>query len=571
MEETESMLIETSERVPFLNSIQLFYGLNQEQFEAVAKELKEETYASGKEIIKQGAENDCLYLIWRGRVSITRSGKEQPVATYGAGDNFGEESVLFNRHRWTATVTTTEETLVLVLQREQLQILLKQAPGLRKNFSVTVNTHRLEQRTLFKWLQSNEVIYFLARKHPVLLLRMLSLPVVVELIAIVGMILTWWYSPGRLDMQALWYVALVGSVFAAGWGFWNSLDWGNDYYIVTDRRVVWVEKVVGIYESRQEAPLSAIQRVNVDTHLSGRMLDYGDIIISTIVGSTLKLENVDHPHQAAALIDHYWKRSKETSRRMDQEEINNALRARLLNGKDKSAQVQGIVPNYVEKKDPYEDQGGLANLFRLRFEQFSTVTYRKHIFVLIEQTWKPGLILFILVGLFAYEGLTPSSSFASLLNVKFGWLFLIWTFLISAAILWCIYEYVDWSNDIFRVTPEQIMDIDKTPLGEVTSDIASLENILSIEHKRIGILELLFNYGTVYITIGGGKEMTFENVYNPSDVQEDIERRRLERITKKEQESIKAERERTADWFAAYFNSEQQLRNEEGTPGDTKP
>jgi hypothetical protein len=54
-------------------------------------------------------------------------------------------------------------------------------------------------------------------------------------------------------------------------------------------------------------------------------------------------------------------------------------------------------------------------------------------------------------------------------------------------------------------------------------------------------------------------------------VQEDIERRRLERITKKEQESIKAERERTADWFAAYFNSEQQLRHEEGTPVDKKP
>jgi hypothetical protein len=306
----------------------------------------------------------------------------------------------------------------------------------------------------------------------------------------------------------------------------------------------------------------------VETDLTGRLMDYGDIVISTIVGSTLKLANIDHPYQAATLIDQYWKRSKETSRKMDQEEINNALRARLLDGKDKPVQIQGILTKQQEKKDPYEDQGGLGNLFRLRFEQFSTVTYRKHIFVLLEQTWKPGLILFILLGLFAYEGLTPTSSFASLFNVNSGWLLLIWTFLFFAAILWCIYEYVDWSNDIFQVTPEQIMDIDKTPLGEVSSDIASLENILSIEHKRIGILELLFNYGTVYITIGGGKEMTFENVYNPSAVQEDIERRRLERISNKEQESIKSERERTADWFAAYFNTEQQLRNEEGKPVD---
>jgi len=571
MQEALSMTNETSERVAFLNRIQLFYGLNQEQFEAVAKELNEETFPAGKDIVKQGAEGDCLYLIWSGRVSLTRSGKEQPVATYGAGDNFGEESVLVNRHRWTATVTTTEETLVLVLRRAQFRNLLKQAPGLRTNFAVTVNTHRLERRTLFKWLQSNEVIYFMSRKHPILLGQALIGPVLLAVAAIIGMLAVWYYSLWVPALAGVWYLSLLVGLGAVGWAVWNGFDWSNDYYIITDRRVVWVEKVVGIYESRQEAPLSAIQRVNVETEYSGRILDYGDIVISTIVGSTLKLENVDHPYQAAALIDQHWKRSKETSRKMDLEEINNALRARLLDGKDKPAQIQGIVTNQQEKKNPYEDQRGFANLFRLRFEQLSTVTYRKHIIVLFEQTWIPGLILFILLGIFVYEVFSPTSSFATLFNVKSGWLVLIWMFLFVAALIWGIYEYLDWSNDIFQVTPEQIMDIDKTPLGEATSDIASLENILSIESKRIGILELLFNYGTVYITVGGGKEMAFENVYNPSAVQEDIERRRLERITKKEQESIKAERERTADWFAAYFNSEQQLRHEEGMPVDKKP
>ncbi|MFA5874590.1 MAG: cyclic nucleotide-binding domain-containing protein, partial [Anaerolineales bacterium] len=360
------MLIEPSERVVFLSHIHLFTGLNQEQFEAVAKELTEETFPSGKEIVKQGAQGDCLYLIWSGRVSLTQTGKEQPLATYGAGDNFGEESVLVNRYRWTATVTTTEETLVLVLRREQLQKLLEQAPGLKTNFAVTVNTHRLERRTLFKWLQPNEVIYFMARKHPFLLGQKLIGPGLLAVAAILGMLAAWYYSLWIPALAGVWYLSLLVGLGAAGWGVWNGVDWGNDYYIVTDRRVVWVEKVVGIYESRQEAPLSAIQRVNVEMDLSGRMLDYGNLLISTIVGSTLKLENVDHPYHAAALIDQYWKRSKETSRKMDQEEIHNALRARLLDGKDKPAQIQGIVTNQQEKKNPYEDQRGLVNLFRLR-------------------------------------------------------------------------------------------------------------------------------------------------------------------------------------------------------------
>jgi hypothetical protein len=568
------MPIEISERVVFINRIHLFNGLNQEQFEAVAKELTEETIPAGKEIVKQGAEGDCLYLIWSGRVSVTQSGKEQPLATFVAGDYFGEESVLVNRHRRTATVTTTEETLVLVLTREHFRQLLKQAPGLRINFVVTVNSHHLERRIHFKWLQANEVIYFLARKHPILLVRALTLPVIVELVAILGMILTWWYSPDRLDMQALWYVALVAGVLAAGWGIWNGIDWGNDYYIVTDRRVVWLEKVVGIYDSRQEAPLSAIQRVNVTTELSGRILDYGNLVVRTIVGSTLILNSVNHPYQAAALIEEHWKRSQETSRNMEEEDMRQALRARLLPGQSKPAPIAGIIAKPpAKKKDTFRGHRRIANLFRLRFEDMAIVTYRKHIFVLFQQTWQPGLILWILLGVLVFELATPSFSFQKniLSNMTGEALSILWVLLFIGAIAWWIYQYIDWSNDIFQVTPDQIMDINKTPLGEVVSDIASLDNILSIEHERRGLLELLFNYGDVLITVGGGKQMTFENVFNPSAVQEDIERRRLERTTKKEQERVKAERERMADWFAAYYHNEQRFRSDEGAPGEKKP
>jgi hypothetical protein len=311
--------------------------------------------------------------------------------------------------------------------------------------------------------------------------------------------------------------------------------------------------------------------INVETELSGRILDYGDLVVRTIVGSTLTLRNVNHPYQAAALIDQHWKRSKETSRKMEEADMQDALRARLLDGQKKPVEIKGIVVKPKEKKNPYENQRKLANLFRLRFEHQTTVTYRKHIFVLIEQTWKPALVLVILFGILIFELFSPNATFALLFNLKTGLVAFIWAILFIAALFWWIYDYVDWSNDIFQVTPDQIMDIDKTPLGQVTSDIASLDNILSIEYKRVGLLELLFNFGTVFITVGGGKEMAFENVFNPSAVQEDIERRRLEKISKKEQDTVKAERERVADWFAAYYHSEQQLRRDDTNPADNNP
>jgi hypothetical protein len=565
------MPIDPSERVKFLNQMHLFSGLDEVQVQAVADELTEVTIPAGKEIVKQGKEDDHLYLIWSGRVNVTQVDKLQPLATFGAGDHFGEEFMLVRHQVWSASVTAAEETVLLVLTRLQFQQLEKQAPILKPNFTVSYNTHRLQKHLHFKWLQENERIYFLARKNSFLLVESLTGPVLLELAALIGMLATWYYSLWVPALGALWYAALLLGICAVGWGVWNAIDWGNDYYIVTDRRIVWVEKVIGIYESRQEAPLSAVLRVNVETDLYGRWLDYGDLIISTIVGSTLKLRNVDHPYQAAALIDQYWKRSKESSRKMEQEEIQNALRARLLGVQPKTPEIKGVVATPPQKVDPYEAQRGIVNLFRLRFEHLTTVTYRKHVFVLFEQTWKPGLVMLFLLGILGFEIFSPSATFPKFFNTDGGLLSLLWAFLFVACILWGIYEYIDWSNDIFQVTPDQILDIDKTPLGQVSSDMASLDNILSIEYRRVGILELLFNYGSVYITIGGGRQMTFNNVFNPSAVQEDIERRRLEKITNKENESIKAERDRNADWFAAYYQNEQQLRQEQAGLGVTKP
>jgi CRP-like cAMP-binding protein len=565
MQEAASKPVETPDRIAFLNRIHLFHGLNEEQMQAVAEELKEETIPPNQEIAKQGELGDRLYLIQSGKVRVNQAGEQQPLATFVAGDYFGEESVIVKYHRRTATVTAMEKTVLLVLTREQFHNLLRRAPGLRSNIAVTVNSHRLARHIHFKWLQPNEVIYFFARKHPILLARLLIGPVLIAVAAIIGMLAAWYYSLWVPSMATIWYVSLFVGLGAAGWGIWNGIDWGNDYYIVTDRRVVWLEKVIGIYDSRQESPLSAVQRVNVQTDYLGRQLDYGNLIVRTIVGSTLTLKNVNHPYQAAALIEEYWRRSQETSQKMDEEDIRKALRSRLVQGQSKPAPLSGIIANPPSKKeDTYRGQRTIANLFRLRFEDMATVTYRKHIFVLFEQTWIPGLILFILVVALIIDLLHPGFSFAAITHTGAGTLIILWFLLLMASILWWLYQYIDWSNDIYQVTPDQIMDIDKTPLGEVVSDIASLDNILSIEYERRGLLELAFNYGDVMITVGGGKQMIFNNVYNPSAVQEDIERRRLERISKKEQDHVKAEHERTADWFAAYYHNEQQIRSEEG-------
>jgi CRP-like cAMP-binding protein len=575
-------IVPIPDRIAFLSRIHLFNGVGEAQVESVAGWLDERSFAAGEVLFKEGEPGDCVFLIYSGKVRVTRKDSEKPLATLVAGDHVGEESVLAKGHHRTATVTAVENTLTLVLTREHFHQLLKQAPALRANFAVIAQSHRLARRIRFKWLQPDEVVYFLARKHAILLVQSLLWPFLLVLVSVIGMLVAWRIPVHNElvgnSMEIFWYVSLGVGVVAAGWGLWNGVDWGNDYYIVTDRRVIRLEKVIGIYDSRDESPLSAVQRVNVQTQLGGRLLDYGDLIVHTIVGSTLTFPNVDHPYQAAALIEEHWRRSRESSRKMQEEEMRQVLRERLMPGQGqvRPRPIQGIVAKPQEKKNYYKGQRSIVNLFRMRFEQQSTVTYRKHVFVLLAQTWKAVAAILILLGILVYEVTTDTKFSFAIFTESLGAdvLLFIWLGLFSASVIWGIYEYIDWSNDIYQVTPDQVMDIDKTPLGQVTSDIAALDNILSIEYKRIGILELLFNYGTVYITVGGSKQMCFENVFNPSAVQEDVERRRLERLTKKEQDSIKAERERMADWFAAYYHGERQFRSDEaggGEPGKGTP
>ena len=126
---------------------------------------------------------------------------------------------------------------------------------------------------------------------------------------------------------------------------------------------------------------------------------------------------------------------------------------------------------------------------------------------------------------------------------------------------WWVYRYVDWANDIYQVTPDQILDIERTPLGREQSTAAQLESILATDYERYGILGVFLNYGTVHITVGGSK-MTFHDVFDPPSVQQDIDRRRMARNAAKEETRVNAERQRLADWFLAY--------NEITKPGNEK-
>jgi hypothetical protein len=121
---------------------------------------------------------------------------------------------------------------------------------------------------------------------------------------------------------------------------------------------------------------------------------------------------------------------------------------------------------------------------------------------------------------------------------------------------------MDWSNDKYEVTSEQIIDIDRKPFGTESRNAAQLESILGTNYIRHGILGNIFNFGTVNITVGG-TQLVFEDVMDPASVQSDIDRRRMARKAKQDEARITAERERMAEWLAAYHHNAEDFRREQ--------
>ena len=430
---------------------------------------------------------------------------------------------------------------------------------------VAVRSRQLARTLRFKWIRKDEVVYFLARKHSVILIQMLILPVLSLGLPLALLI-------GYLTVAPFFIVAFAAGLSflaAAGWITWTVLDWGNDYYIVTNQRVVWLEKVIGIYDSRQESPLSTILSVGVETSQLGRILDFGNVIIRTFVGK-IAFNDVNHPEQAQHMIEEYWNRTKAQAVSMEKEAMKNAIRKQL--GLSVPTPPKADASPQASPKPKTKTAGAIlrflgSNTLKMRYEFGDHVVYHKHWFVLFLQAWMPftaslALLLFFIIRLFQIA-FDPN---LSLFSLEGGFRPETWVTVFFLTyfpfFFWLIYEVVDWSNDKFEVTSEQIIDIDRTPFGTETRNAAQLESILGTNYERRGILGNLFNYGTVYITVGGSK-MAFEDVLDPASVQSDIDRRRMARSVSQNAAKVTADRERMAEWLAAYHRNADQFKDEE--------
>jgi len=524
-----------------------FRGLTDEQLDVVIDHLGFLSLENEDYIYQEGESADVICIVYTGRVRLTlwneAEEREELVATLSTGNIFGLETVL-NRE-FSTSAKSVRKAQVLILDCDHLEALFDEFEELEEGLVLLAESFELWQQKNFPWLNSGEPVYFVGRRHPFKMILYLIAPAI-GLIAGVP-IVTALLSAAQSVLLA-WFLGLGSIAALLFWIVWIVVDYRNDYSIITSQRVLFQEKVVMLYDSRRESPIKAILAISTKTSQLGRIIGYGDVIVRTYAG-LIVLPDLREPDVVARLLEAEWSRFRAGPSKAERMTyLDGLVRKRMglpleNEVQEKQADLEEEMPPALIQ--PSQTQRFLANLFELRFESAGVITYRKHWFILLQRIGKPSLALAALLAIFIAR--------------LFGAITLISTAGLAMAVIilgiivagWWVYEYLDWRNDYFLLTDENVVDVNKKPLGKEERRAAPLKNIQSVSFERLGIIGLILNFGTVTIRVGEA-DLTFDQVFNPSQVQQEIFKRMAEQEYRKAQMDLQNESERFGDWIEAY-------------------
>jgi hypothetical protein len=324
-------------------------------------------------------------------------------------------------------------------------------------------------------------------------------------------------------------------------GAWAALEWSNDYFILTRDRVLIQKLMIGFFESRQETPMSAILSTGLNASFAGRMFGFGAVTARAYTGD-LRFNNLPDPDLILACLENRRQSLQVEQRREEQAKMSSMLKNRLAPEGVRITQPvpvnrkEGVHVNYYTGK--ISDL--LAQFFGLRKEEEGDIVYRTHWWVLLKRTILPILFILLVLGVVV-------AGFVGRIALDPALISIIALAGIVIGSLWWLYNFIDWRNDIYVISGDQLIDINRRPLGSEEKRSAPVKNIQTVQYKRNGIIGLVLNFGTVRVQIGN-EELTFDNVYNPSVVQVEI----FEHLRVFNEHSRHMEQERMVDWFAHY-------------------
>ncbi|HOG48588.1 MAG TPA: PH domain-containing protein, partial [Anaerolineae bacterium] len=490
-----------------------------------------------------------------------------------AGASFGVSSLLLGEPHDT-TIEAKTDLVALVLYRSDFSRLLQQNPGIEEQLAPPDEVSAKLSHEHLDWLTPGEVVIYHGLRHWFVFAQDMVLPTL-GLLALGTISFAMLRSLQTACWGAVLGLLLVSYVLVL---LWRLMDWRNDYFVVTTQRVVRRELVLLQHETRLEAPLNRVQNVTINRSAWGNILGFGDAVIETAAQAGVGRIVFDHLRDPEAAKDVIFKQIYRTQARLrtaEGETVRAELKRRLQWATSEELAAQGELHRPTESPSPpARSSGWLARLGRirllppLRLEEHGQITWRKHWLFLLGRIWLSTLAALALLALFAAYvlGHMPALPPASL-GVVLGALL---AALVIGSLLW--WQVVDWENDVYIVTEDRLIDVEKKPLffAEQRRE-TTLDRVQNVNLIMPSLLATVLDFGDVNIeTAGGEGTFTFTHVAAPRDVQREIMSRVARQRERRQQLEAQQRRRELADWFAAYESLRAQ-RQEPPAPPPTNP
>ena len=358
-----------------------------------------------------------------------------------------------------------------------------------------------------------------------------------------------------------WLISLISVLLFI---VWHLYDWYNDFYAVTDRRVVHREEVKWVSRVFNEAPIEKVQNVTVNRRtLASAFLNLGDVEMDQ-VGSESKVifANISDPESVAKAVTTQQHRRNITEKASDREKRREQVR-KQMELKDRPSDLPSVPRAKMNvRRKPWDSlldrvfgrdvKNWLGSLLPVgRLVVGDDIVYRKHLFDLLINIGTPlGLVLLYGAALVYVWLVVP----------VLGGFLLSWPISVPVGLVgaflafWLFYRYEDWRNDLFVLGKDKVIDIDRKPFG-ISSQRreAGFDKIQGITATSTGTLNQIFGIGDVIIVTGAtGSELVWQRVAHPELIQKEITTRMEALRRKQEEDKIVDEYQRWAEWLGIY-------------------
>jgi membrane protein YdbS with pleckstrin-like domain len=548
--------------VAHLAATTLFANIDPAKLLPLAPIFQAARYKPGETIAREGRVDTSLRVIIEGSVSLQHQRPDgglehQGIMAYGGV--IGTSGVFTGKARVNSAVAF-EPVTMLYLDGGVLWEILRTDANMLDRLVLTDELRSGLKMPAGQEVSGGEITIGTYRRHWLYAMpRIVILPlllfiaigtVVFGLTQAMGMA-----SPTALLGMAL--LALIGPLVAAVWLFF---DYWHDYLMVTNRRVLHVERTPLIDERRSAARLERIQDVSfIQPGLISRILNSGDLSIQTAsTRKTVKFEDLAKPGEARDVIFAQMNMARDRAQSERQALIARKILAAMGRAPMDPPDALLKASSVEVEAEPFSILRPILDhmLPRTRIESpDGTVTWRKHWFNLLQRGWMPLGLFFGLSGLalFIQAGLIPGVEPGTMDDV--GWLWLLGVWLVLSVWAWWAFE--DWRNDLYQLTDDMLIDIQRKPLGLFSSQQqAPLSQIQDVRFVIPNPVAAILKFGDIVVeTAAESGGLTFNYIYHPESVQEEIFFRLDQKLAANQKSEQDRRDEELIRWISAYHQA----------------